>query len=164
MEHAFNRALIAASVNERAFQRSASIRNYLAQTAFSITIQNQQTIEEFAASMADGWSEEHTGAPSAHLHAPPPDDDRFTATGIGNRWLVDEEEGRIVLQIDTRRFLLPDALWAANEMAGTCGCTIDNLPGNQLIVGLELSAGGAEPVALVEKFEHWLVIAQEHRR
>lgn len=164
MEHAFNRALIAASVNEHAFQRSASIRNYLAQTAFSITTQNQQTIEEFAASMADRWPEEHAGAPSAHLHGPPPDDDRFTATEIGNRWLVDEEEGRIILQLDTHRFLLPDALWAANEMADTCGCTIDNLPGNQLIVVLELSAGGAEPVALVEEFEHWLVIAQEHCR
>jgi hypothetical protein len=34
-EREFNAALIAASVNEHAFQAGASIRNYLAQTAFS---------------------------------------------------------------------------------------------------------------------------------
>lgn len=162
MERAFNRALIAASVNERAFQMAAPIRNYLSQTAFSITTQNQQTIEEFAASMAGSRPEEHAGAPSTHLHGPPPDDERFTATEVGNRWLVNEESGEIALWLDTRQYLLPEALWAANEMRDACPCLVDNLPGNRLIVVLKPSTDGAEPVVLVERFERWLAMATEH--
>jgi hypothetical protein len=164
MERAFHRALIAASVNERAFQATAPIRNYLAQTAFSITTESQQTIEEFAASMDSDRDEEHAGAPSAHLHALPPDDESFTSTEAGNRWLMDEKDEQIGLWLDTRQYLLPDALWAANEMQATCPCIINNLPGNQLVVTLRPSQDNMEPAVLVEQFERWLAVAQERRR
>lgn len=164
VERVFHRALIAASVNERAFQAAAPIRNYLAQTAFSITTESQQTIEEFAASTAGGRDEEHAGAPACHLHALPADDERFTSTEAGNRWLMDERDEQISLWLDTRQYLLPDALWAANEMQATCPCTISNLPGSQLIVALQPGESGLEPTTLVERFEHWLTIAKEHRR
>ncbi len=165
MERAFNRALIAASANERAFQAAAPIRNYLAQTAFSITTESQQTIEEFAASMAGGADdEEHAGAPSTHLHGPSPDDERFTSTEAGNRWLANEESGEVGLWLDTRQYLLPDVLWAANEMQATCPCVVSNLPHNLLTVTLQPGDDAVEPAVLVERFEHWLVIVKERNR
>lgn len=166
MERALNQALIAASVNDRAFQMAAPIRNYLAQTAFSITTENQQTIEEFAASMAGSRDGEHAGAPSCHLDiaASESEDDLFASTEAGNRWLLEEKSGQVVLMLNTHKYLLPDALWAANEMRDTCTCFIDNLPRNQLRVVLKPGTDDERPVALVEGFEHWLSIATECRR
>lgn len=164
MERAFHRALIAASVNERAFQAAAPIRNYLAQTAFSITTENQQTIEEFAASLTGDRPEEHAGAPTCHLHSPAPEDEQFTKTEAGNRWLVAEENGEIALWLDTRQYLLPDALWAAHEMQEACPCTVHNLPRSQLVIALQPVQDGPEPAALVAQFEHWLALAGERRR
>lgn len=164
MERAFHRALIAASVNERAFQTAAPIRNYLAQTAFSITTESQQTIEEFAASLIGDREEEHAGAPTCHLHSPAPEDENFTKTEAGNRWLVAEENGEVALWLDTRQYLLPDALWAAHEMQETCPCTVHNLPRGQLVIALQLAQDDPEPAAMVAQFEHWLALAGERRR
>jgi hypothetical protein len=163
MERAFHRALIAASVNESAFQAVAPIRNYLAQTAFSITTESQQTIEEFVASLAGNQTEEQAGAPSTHLDSLPENDERFTPTEAGNRWLQNEENGEIALWLDTRQYLLPDALWAAHETQEACPCIVNNLPRGQLVITLNPTQDGLEPTALVAQFEHWLALAKERR-
>lgn len=165
MERDFNATLIAASVNEHAFKMASPIRNLLAQTAFSITTQSQQTIEEFAASLGGERAEEHAGAPSDHVHISPEEDDQATTpTAAGNRMLVEEDNGRVVLFIDTRHYLLPDVLWAANEMRDICACSISNTPGNQLMVQLKPREEGGALGPLSEEFEQWLNIAVERSR
>jgi hypothetical protein len=83
MERALNQALIAASVNERAFQAAAPIRSYLAQTALSITTESQQTIQEFAASLGNARGDEHAGAPACHVDISAPEEQAdSTATGV----------------------------------------------------------------------------------
>jgi hypothetical protein len=165
VEREFNAALIAASVNEHAFQAGAPIRNYLAQTAFSITTENQQTIEEFAASLGNQCAVEHAGAPSDHVDISGAEyDERTTSTPAGNRLLVEEDNGQVVLFIDTRRYLLPDVLWAANEIRDRCACAISNLPGNRLTVQLKPHEEGAALGPLCEVLERWLNIAVERSR
>lgn len=160
MERAFNRALIAASVNERAFQMAAPIRDYLAQTALSITAESQQTIEEFAASLRNEWTDEHAGAPTCHVDISLPEgEDGSTATGV--QLTVDEENRHVFLRLDGRKYLLPDALWAAHEMRDTCTCSIDNMPHGQLSVLLEPNDEEADLNTLGERFEHWLDVAVE---
>ncbi len=159
-EREFHKALITASVNEHAFQTAAPIRNYLAQTAFSITSENQQTIEEFAASMGNQCAVEHDGAPSAHINISSDEfDEQTTTTTAGNRVL--EEVDRIVLFIDSNRYLFPDVLWAANEMQEVCACSIDYLPGNLIAVQLQPHQSDAALGPLRQTFEHWLNIATE---
>lgn len=160
MERALNQALIAASVNERAFQVAAPIRNYLAQTALSITTESQQTIEEFAASLGSEGTDEHAGAPTEHFHVPVIDE-QADLTAAGVQLTVDEENGRVLLRLDGRKYPLPDALWAANEMRETCPCSISSLPHGQLIVLLEPQGEEADLNALGERFEHWLDVARE---
>ena len=160
MERALNQALIAASVNERAFQAAAPIRNYLAQTALSITTESQQTIEEFVASLGSTRTDEHAGAPAYHVDIPAPEEQGdLTTTGVQRT--VDEENGRVILQLDGRRYLLPDALWAAHEMRDTCPCSIDVMPRGQLLVLLEPTSEEANLNTLGERFEHWLEVARE---
>jgi His-Xaa-Ser system protein HxsD len=162
IEQTFNQTLIAASVNEQAWQRTASIRNYLAQTAFSITVQNQQTIEEFVASIAEKQDQEHAGAPAHTTTADSPTkDDPFTPTQSDNGVLVDAENGHVVLRINTRKYLLPDVLWAANETKDICDCSISNQPDNRLIVQLKPCQHSVELAALSATFEHWLEMAGE---
>jgi len=162
MERALNRALIATSVNERAFQAAAPIRNYLAQTAFSITTENQQTIQEFAASLGNTRGDEHSGAPADHVDVPAVEG-QGDLTASGNRVVVEEEHGRVVVLVDARRYLLPDVLWAANEMREACACSVSNLPGNRLVVQLKPKADAAL-AALGEEFERWLDLAVERSR
>jgi len=159
MERALNQALIAASVNEHAFQAAAPIRNLLAQTAFSITTENQQTIQEFAASLGNARGDEHSGAPADHVDVPAAEG-QDGAAATGNRVVVEEEHGRVVVLVDTRRYLLPDVLWAANEMQETCACSVGNLSGNRLVVQLKPKADVAL-AALGEEFERWLDLAVE---
>jgi hypothetical protein len=142
---------------------AAPIRNLLAQTAFSITTESQRAIEEFAASMGDERAEEHAGAPSDHVHISP-EEDNTTPTAVGNRVLVEEDNGRVVMFIDTQRYLLPDVLWAANEMGDLCTCSISNMPGNQLTVQLRPRGEGEALGRLSEEFERWLNIAVERSR
>jgi hypothetical protein len=107
MERAFNRALIAASVNERTFQMAAPIRNYLAQTALSITTESQRTIEEFAASLGSEGADKHAGAPADHVDISAPEEQAdSTATGV--QLTVDDENGRVLLRLDGRKYLLLD--------------------------------------------------------
>jgi hypothetical protein len=164
MERALHRALIAASVNERAFQMAAPIRNYLAQTAFSITTQNQQTIEEFAASVAEDQGQEHAGAPTQTADDSPPEDDPFAATAFDNGILVDAGNGQVVLRINPHRYLLPDVLWAANEMRDVCDCSIDNLRRDQLTVQLKRRQDDVDLTTLGQNFERWLEVAVERGR
>ncbi len=160
MERALNQALIAASVNERAFQMAAPIRNYLAQTAFSITTENQQTIEEFAASVGSERGDEHAGAPADHVDISLPEDQGdLTTTGV--QLIVDEENGRVLLRLDGRKYLLPDALWAAYEMRDACACSISNMPHGQLFVTLEPNGEEVDLNTLGERFQHWLDVALE---
>lgn len=160
MERALNQALIAASVNDRAFQMAAPIRNYLAQTALSITTQNQQTIEEFAASVGSERGDEHAGAPTDHVHIPASEDQEdLTTTGV--QLTVDEENRRVTLRLDGRKYLLPDALWAAHEMRDICPCSIKTMPHGQLAVTLDPTSEEADLNALGERFEHWLEVARE---
>ncbi|HET90324.1 MAG TPA: hypothetical protein ENN99_06250 [Chloroflexi bacterium] len=160
MERLLNQALIAASVNERAFQIAAPIRNYLAQTALSITTESQQTIEEFAASVGSERADEHAGAPTDHVDISLPEgEDGSTATGV--QLTVDEESSRVLLQLNGRKYLLPDALWAAHEMRDTCTCSISNMPHGQLFVTLEPKGEEANLNTLGERFEHWLDVALE---
>lgn len=161
MERAFNRALIAASVNERAFQRAAPIRDYLAQSALSILAQNQQTIEEFAASVAGQRDQEHAGAPTPSTDGSHEGDDAFAPTEFDNRMLLDAEKGQVVLRVNTRKYLLPDVLWAANEMREVCDCSISYTPNNQLIVQLKPGQNGPELPLLSQTFERWLKVAVE---
>jgi len=160
MERAFNRALIAASVNERAFQAAAPIRNCLAQTALSITTESQQTIQEFAASLGNVRGDEHAGAPACHVDISAPEEQAdSTATGV--QLTVDDENGRVLLRLDGRKYLLPDALWAAHEMRDACTCSISSLPHGQLLVLLEPKDEEADLNTLGERFEHWLEVALE---
>ena len=166
MERELNAKLIETSVNEQAFQVAAPIRNYLAQTAFSITTENQQTVEEFAASMGREWlQEQHAGAPISHRdhwHGPGPEeeeDSAFESTESGNRRMVDEERGRVMLYINTRKYLLPDVLWAAYEVRETCACLINSTPHNQLTVTLTPTQSDTDLDTLIERFEHWLNVA-----
>jgi hypothetical protein len=157
---ALNQALIATSVNEYAFQIAAPIRNYLAQTALSITTESQQTIEEFAASVGNERADEHAGAPTCHVNISLPEGENgSTATGV--QLTVDEENRRVILRLNGRKYLLPDALWAAHEMRDTCTCSIDNMPHGQLFVTLEPNGEETDLNALGERFEHWLDVARE---
>jgi len=160
MERALNQALIAASVNERAFQMAAPIRNYLAQTALSITSESQQTIKEFIASLGSERTDEHAGAPAGHVDISLPEEQgALTTTGVQRT--VDEEGGRVLLRLDGRKYLLPDALWAAYEMRDTCPCSIETMPRGQLLVLLEPTSEEADLNTLGERFEHWLEVARE---
>jgi len=164
MERALNQALIAVSVNEHAFKMAAPIRNLLAQTALSITTESQKTIEEFAATLEGGRGEEHSGAPATHVHILSEENDHSIPTATGNRVLVEEDNGRVLVFIDTRRYLLPDVLWAANEMRDVCACSISNMPGNQLVVQLKPHEEGVALGPLSEEFERWLDVTVEHSR
>ena len=160
MERAFNRALIVTSVSQRAFQSAASIRNYLAQTALSVTTESQQTIKEFASSLGSGGIDAHDGAPAGHLDVSLPGDQADpSATGV--QLTVDEENGHVLLRLDGRKYLLPDVLWAAHQMRDTCACSIDNTqPGGQLLVLLEPD-GEIDLHTSGERFKHWLDVAAE---
>lgn len=162
MERDFNQALVTASVNEHAFRRAAPIRDYLAQTAFSITSQNQLAIDDFVSSMVCSQPKEHRGASPSPSTSPPPTNGHYAVTGSGNRWLTDEDNGEVVVWLDSRLFSLPDALWAANEMRCVCVCSINYLPGNRLTVMLKPGPDNGEPADLVRRFEQWLVIARDH--
>lgn len=160
IERALNQALIAASVSERAFQAAAPIRNYLAQTALSITTETQQAIEEFAAGMGNERGDEHAGAPAGHVDISlPEEEDNSTTTGVQRT--VDEDNGRVLLRLDGRQHLLPDAIWAAHEIRDTCPCSIDALPHGRLLVVLEPTSEEADLNALGERFERWLDVARE---
>lgn len=160
MERAFNRALIAASVNERAFQAAAPIRNYLAQTALSITTESQQTIQEFAASLGNAGGDEHSGAPTGHVDVVWPGEPvEAPATGI--QWTVDTENERVLVRLDGRQYLLPDALWAAHEMRDLCFSSITTLPRGQLMILLEPDGRAVDIDMLGERFERWLNVARE---
>ena len=90
VERVFNQALIAASVNERAFQAAAPIRNYLAQTALSITTQSQQTIAEFAASIGQQpIATQHAGAAGEHVYVTAPEfDAESSSTQAGQQFQI----------------------------------------------------------------------------
>jgi hypothetical protein len=158
MEQALNAALLATSANERAFQGAMTIRNLLAQTAFSITTENQQTLEEFVADLGTQQESEHAGAPARHLNVQMADD-QVELTADGNRLTVDEENSRVLLWLDPRRYLLPDALWAAHEMRAVCQCRINNSGRGQLFVVLEPKDGNIGLDVLGERFQAWLDIA-----
>ncbi|HDQ72556.1 MAG TPA: hypothetical protein ENN19_10730 [Chloroflexi bacterium] len=163
MERAFNQALIAASVNERAFQAAAPIRNYLAQTALSITTESQQTIQEFASSLGNVGGDEHSGAPTGHVDiAWPGEPAEMPATGV--QWTVDTENERVLVRLDGRRHLLPDVLWAAHEMRDLCPCSITTLPHGQLMVLLEPDGRAVDVDTLGERFERRLNVARERSR
>jgi hypothetical protein len=171
IERELNAALLAASVNERAFQRAAPIRNYLAQTAFSITTENQQTIEAFAANLTN--ASEHAGAPSAHVDIQMTDE-QADPTPAGNRLSVEQENGRVLLRLDGRKYLLPDVLWAAHELRETCTCAVSHGPPlplrsgdyshGQLLVILQPDEATPDLHGLGQCFEHWLGVAAEHWR
>ena len=160
MERAFNQALVAASVNERAFQAAAPIRNYLAQTALSITTETQQAIEQFAAGMGSERADEHAGASAGHVDISLPEE-QADSTTTGVQLTVDEENKRVFLRLDGRKYLLPDALWAAHEMRDTCPCSIDALPHGRLLVVLDPNSEEANLNELGERFERWLDVARE---
>ncbi len=161
MGRIFNQALIAANANERAFQMAAPIRNYLAQSAFSVTSQNQQTIQEFIASVVGERNEEHAGAPVCHVDATSSEDDPFTPTENDNGVLVNVEKGQVIVRINTHKYLLPDVLQAAYETRGICDCAISYLPNNQLGVELNPCQDGVDLDTLGATFEHWLEVAVE---
>ncbi len=165
-ERALNSALIAASVNEHAFQAAAPIRNYLAQTALSITTQSQQTIAEFAASMGQQpVASQHAGSASEHVNVAAPEfDAESSPTQAGNRIMLEEELGRVLLFIDTRRYQLPDILWAAHAARHTINCGVDCWGSNRLLVRLRPLEQTADLASLAPAFEHWLEIATEQPR
>lgn len=160
MQRSLHRALIAAQVADHAFRRAQPIRNYLAQTAFSITSQNQQTIEEFTAGLVDDDEQKHAGAAAAHtperLEAKPDCDE----TECGNRWHLDEQSGQVVVWIDTSAYVLPEILWAMHEMGKSCPCSVLNRSDHQISVVMEPQ--GEAPERRVASFERWLVTAREH--
>lgn len=155
-------ALLTASVNEWAFQKAAPIRNYLAQTAFSITTENQQTIEEFAAGLGNERASEHAGAPSTHINFQATDE-TANLTPAGNRLTVEQENGRVLFWSDPRKHLLPDTLWAAHELRDACTCEISHGPHGQLFVLLTPHDARTDLRLLGQRFEHWLGIAGERR-
>jgi len=116
---------------------------------------------EFAAALEGGSGEEHSGAPATHVHILSEENDHSIPTATGNRVLVEEDNGRMVVFIDTRRYLLPDVLWAAGEMKDICACSISNMPGNQIVVQLKPHGEGVALGPLSEEFEQWLNIAVE---
>lgn len=166
LERIFNQALIAASVNEHAFQAAAPIRNYLARTALSITTQSQQTIAEFAASIGQQpIATQHAGAASEHVNVTAPEfDAESSPTQAGNRIMIEETQGRVLLFIDTRRYQLPDALWAAHATRHLINCGVDYLAGNRLVIRLRPRDQSITLTALAPTFEHWLEVATEQPR
>ncbi len=166
VERVFNQALIAASVNERAFQAAAPIRNYLAQTALSITSQSQQTLADFAASMGQQpAAAQHAGSTSEHVNVVAPEfDAESSPTQAGNRIMIEEELGRVLLFVDSQRYHLPDVLWAAHLARRAISCGIDYLAGNRLMVRLRPSGQTDDLASLTSAFEYWLEIATEQPR
>jgi hypothetical protein len=160
MRRSLNRALIAARVAGHAFHRTQSIRSFLAQTAFSITSQNQQTIEEFTAGLLHEREQEHAGAATPGQPERPMVEPDEEETRTGNQWQVDEESGDVVVWVDTNKHVLPEVLWAAYEMGNTCPCSVTNLNGNQVSVVME--PAGETPEQLVANLERWLAKASEH--
>lgn len=166
VERAFNQALIAASVNERAFQAAAPIRNYLAQTALSITTQSQQTLTDFAASMGQQpTAAQHAGSASEHVNVVVPEfDAESSPTQAGNRIMIEETQGRVLLFVDARRYQLPEVLWAAHAARHLINCGVDYLAGNRLVIRLRPRDQSITLTALAPTFEHWLEIATEQPR
>lgn len=165
------RALISARVADYAFRRAQPIRTYLAQTAFSITSQNQQTIEEFTAGLVQQREQEHAGAASTRQLQPAdkPDGDEsscdevdWVETENGSRWRLDQESGEVVMSIDTSSYVLPEVLWAAHEMGATCPCSVLNRSDHQISVTMEPQ--GEAPEQQAASFDRWLVTAREHLR
>jgi|GEM_PF-1667211 len=165
-ERTFNQALIAASVNEHAFEAAAPIRNYLAQTALSITTQSQQTLADFAASLGQQpVAAQHAGAAGEHVNITAPEfETASTPTQAGNRAVIEEDLGRALLFVDTRRYHLSEVLWAAHTARHTLSCGVDYLAGNRLVVRLHPLTQSADLASLVSCFEYWLAIAVEQPR
>jgi hypothetical protein len=154
---AWNQTLLTTSVNEHAFQVSAPIRNHLAQTVLSITTQTQQTITEFVADQISQRDVEHAGAPPhidvaitpAKETSPPP----LQAVKM------DAQAGSVDIALDTRRYLLPDVLWAVHHVRGACAEFVLNQSGKSLITRLQRQEPAVELESLIEQFKHWLGIA-----
>jgi len=159
LEQTWNQTLLATSVNEHIFQTSGPIRNFLAQTALSITTQTQKTINEVVAERIGQRDIEHSGAP-VHINIPPPSVEEEKDSPLYHTQ-VNKEGGFVDIAISPHAFLVSDVLWAAHQVSDVIVELVLNQPGNVLVAKLKAKEPTTELESLVNEFMHWLNIAAE---
>ena len=149
----WNQALLTAGVNEHTFQTSAPFRNYLAQTAFSITTEAQQTLDELVASQISRRDVEHAGAGHVNTNSPSKDKAEPAPPYVIQ---TDGKAGTVIVSLDPGRYLLPDVLQAVHQLRDARAEFVLNRPGSNLVVKLRPAEPEISLESIVEQFERWI--------
>jgi hypothetical protein len=150
----WNQTLLTTSVNEHAFESSAPLRNYLAQTAFSITAEAQQTLDELVASQISRRDIEHAGAGHVNINIPLQEE-----TNPAPPYVVQKDggAGTVTISLDPSRYLLPDMLQAVHEIRNARADFVLNRPGSALIIKLRPAKPETSLDSVVEQLERWIL-------